>query len=188
MRVLIVVHGFPPDAQGGSEIYAEAHGQALRRQYGDDVLVLTREDDHARPEYAVREEEREGLRVVRINNTFRNARTFEETYSNETIDALSAGIIDQFQPDVAHIHHLTCLSTGIVRQLAARGIPRYLTLHDYWLICHRGQFLDVEYSLCSNAERASTEMCARCLSPAVPAAVGSAGWLQIHRGSPTGIL
>ena len=177
MRVLIVVHGFPPTAQGGSEIYAEAHGLALRRQFGDDVVVLTREHDFARPEYDVREEEHEGLRVVRINNTFRNARSFEETYCNETIDEIAARVIDRFRPDVAHIHHLTCLSTGIVRQLATRGIPRYLTLHDYWLVCHRGQFLDARYSLCENADRTSTEMCAQCLDPAATAAVGSAGRL-----------
>jgi glycosyltransferase involved in cell wall biosynthesis len=175
MRVLIVVHGFPPLAQGGSEIYAKAHGLALRRSFGDEVVVLTREHDPTRPEYAVREEEREGLQIVRINNTFRDNRSFEETYSNETIDRLAAGVIDRFRPDVAHIHHLTCLSTGIVRLLAARGIPRYLTLHDYWLICHRGQFLDVQYSLCDNADCALTEMCAQCLDPAVPAAVGSGG-------------
>jgi len=175
MRVLIVVHGFPPLAQGGSEIYAEAHALALRRYFGDEVGVLTREHDPARPEYGVREEEHEGLRIIRINNTFRNARSFEETYCNKTIDDLAASVIDRFQPDVAHIHHLTCLSTGIVQQLATRGIPRYLTLHDYWLICHRGQFLGVDYSLCENADCAVTEMCAQCLDPAVPAAVGSAG-------------
>lgn len=177
MRVLIVVHGFPPLAQGGSEIYAEAHGLALRRFFGDEVVVLTREHDPARPEYAVREEEREGLHVVRINNTFRDVRSFEEAYCNETIDGLAAGVIDRFRPHVAHIHHLTCLSTGIVGLLAARGIPRYLTLHDYWLICHRGQFLDVQYSLCDNADRRSTEMCERCLDFAAPAAVGPAGRL-----------
>ena len=175
MRVLVVVHGFPPSAQGGSEIYARAHALALHRQLGDDVVVLTRENDPTRPEYDVREEQQEGLRVVRINNTFRNARGFEETYRNEAIDAVSDRLLEQFRPDVAHIHHLTCLSTGIVGQLATRGIPRYLTLHDYWLICHRGQFLDMHYSVCENAECGAVEMCGGCLDPAVPAAAGYAG-------------
>ncbi len=79
MRILVVVHGFPPSAQGGSEIYAHAHARALAA-LGDEVLVLTREQDPARPEYAVREEQRDGLRIVWVNNTFRNTRTFEETY------------------------------------------------------------------------------------------------------------
>lgn len=180
MRVLVVVHGFPPQAQGGSEIYAEAHARALRRLFGDDVLVLTREHDLTRPEYSVREEEAGGLRVVRINNTFKNARTFEDTYRNATIDSLAGGIIDDFAPDAAHIHHLTCLSTGIVGQLARRGIPRFVTLHDYWLVCHRGQFLDVRYQCCENAERSTVRMCATCVDGAVttPAAFAGARLLR----------
>ena len=36
MKVLVVVHGFPPSAQGGAEIYAHAH--ALRcAEAGDEV-------------------------------------------------------------------------------------------------------------------------------------------------------
>src|SRR5262245_42555245 len=64
MRALIVVHGFPPQAQGGSEVYAHAHARTLRRQYGDDVLVLTRENDPAKPEYDVHKEELDGLKVI----------------------------------------------------------------------------------------------------------------------------
>src|SRR6266508_3550560 len=104
MRVLIVVHGFPPQAEGGSEIYVRAHARALARRFGDAVLVLTREQDPERVEYSVRDEERDGLRIVWINNTFRNTRTFEESYRNEDILSIARGIIDEFRPDVAHIH------------------------------------------------------------------------------------
>lgn len=115
MRILVIVHGFPPYALGGTEIYADAHSRALHARYGDEVLVLTREQDPARSEFAVRTGEREGLRIVWLNNTFRQARSFAETYRNDAIDAVASGLIDEFRPDVAHIHHLTCLSTGIVR-------------------------------------------------------------------------
>ena len=129
MRILVVVHGFPPSAQGGGEIYAHVHARTLMT-HGNDVLVLTRELDRNRPEYAVRTDESDGLRIVRINNTFHNTRTFEETYANGAIDAIARRVIDDFGPDAAHIHHLTCLSTGIVDVLAARRIPTILTLHD----------------------------------------------------------
>ena len=170
MRILVVVHGFPPAAQGGSEVYAHAHARTLAA-LGDDVLVLTREQDPSRPEYAVREDQSGGLRVVRVNNTFRNTRTFEETYANGTIDGIASLIIDDFRPDAAHIHHLTCLSTGIVHVLAERRIPAILTLHDYWLMCHRGQLLDGEYRVCDGPD--DTGACASCLGPA-----GRAGSLQ----------
>jgi GT2 family glycosyltransferase/glycosyltransferase involved in cell wall biosynthesis len=99
-----------------------------------------------------------------VNNTFRSTRTFEETYANGTIDAIACRVIDNFKPDAAHIHHLTCLSTGIVDVLAERRIPAILTLHDYWLMCHRGQLLDVDYRVCDGPDVTGT--CARCLGPA----------------------
>ncbi len=160
MRILEVVHGFPPAAQGGSEIYAHAHARALHRQYGDEVVVLTREQNPSRREYSVRTEDRDGIRIIWVNNTFRATRTFEETYRNKTIDAIAAHLIDGFRPDVAHIHHLTCLSTTIVKTLARRGIPSVLTLHDYWLICHRGQLLDVNLEACDGPGELG---CNRCL-------------------------
>src|SRR2546425_8212270 len=106
MRLLVIVHGFPPLHQGGSEIYAHAHARALQRLYGDDILVLTRENDPARPEYALRVEQRDGLRIAWINNTFRDVYAFERTYRNGSIDLIAARVIDEFRPDAAHVHHL----------------------------------------------------------------------------------
>jgi GT2 family glycosyltransferase/glycosyltransferase involved in cell wall biosynthesis len=184
MRILVVVHGFPPDAQGGSEIYAHAHARALRQRFGDDVVVLTADQDAGRPEYDVHDvriEQPDGLRVVRINNTFRNTRTFEETYRNDAIGAIAARVIDDVRPDVAHIHHLTRLSTTIVRSLAERGIPRFVTLHDYWLLCHRGQLLDVDCRLCDGPARKDVSDCGACLGPAAGAgSVEFAGALAVR--------
>ena len=97
MRILIVVHGFPPHAQGGAEIYAEQHALALTRNFGDTVHVLTREQRSDRAEYAVRTEHRDGLAITWINNTFRNVRTYEESYSNPQIAHIAAGLIDEFR-------------------------------------------------------------------------------------------
>jgi GT2 family glycosyltransferase len=170
MRILVVVHGFPPSAQGGSEVYAHAHSKTLSA-LGDEVLVLTREQDPSRPEYDVRPDDGNGLRILRVNNTFRSTRTFEATYANGAIDAIARRVIDDFRPDAAHVHHLTCLSTGIVHLLAERRIPSILTLHDYWLMCHRGQLLDADYRVCDGPD--GTGACATCMGPA-----GSAGPLQ----------
>jgi GT2 family glycosyltransferase/glycosyltransferase involved in cell wall biosynthesis len=166
MRILEIVHGFPPRAQGGAELHAHAHARALRDS-GDEVLVLARDQDPDRAEYDCRTETRDGLRIAWVNNTFRNTRTFEEAYRNEAIGAVATRVIDDFRPDAAHIHHLTGLSTTIVRSLAERLIPSVLTLHDYWLMCHRGQLLDLDCRVCDGP---GPEGCHACL----PAA-GSAG-------------
>ena len=42
-----------------------------------------------------------------------------------------------------HIGHLNHLSTSLVFEAAQRAIPLVFTLHDYWLMCPRGQFIQV---------------------------------------------
>lgn len=163
MRVLVVVHGFPPLAQGGTETYSHSLACRLRDRHGDEVAVLTREQVAGAAEYRVRDERREGLHIRWINNTFRNTSSFVDTYDNGAITALAADFIDEFRPDVAHIHHLTCLSTGIVFELADRGIPSVLTLHDYWLLCHRGQLLDMNLQRCNGPLE---DGCAYCVGAA----------------------
>src|SRR6187397_1503611 len=172
MRILIVAHGFPPFAAGGAEIYAHAEATALARG-GDDVFVIAREADASRPEYSVRREQQGGVDVAWINNTWAAVSSFEASYRNDRIDAVAARLIEMFAPDVAHVHHLTCLSTLIVETLRARGVPVFITLHDYWLLCHRGQLLEVTLRVCLGPE---PDGCGACLGGAatVPAAAYAA--------------
>jgi GT2 family glycosyltransferase/glycosyltransferase involved in cell wall biosynthesis len=171
VRVLVVAHGFPPFAQGGSEHYAHQIATALHARCGDEVAVLTREQDPSRPDYDVRVETQDGLHVTWVNNMFRAVRTFEESYRNPAIAAIAARVVDEWQPDVVHMHHLTCLSTDIVEVLAARGIPMVYTLHDYWLLCHRGQRLDTSYDVCDGPDPIE---CTRCVGAVADAPVPGA--------------
>jgi GT2 family glycosyltransferase/glycosyltransferase involved in cell wall biosynthesis len=173
MRILLVAHTFPPASETGSEIYARDLAAVLQRRHGDRVLVLAREADGARGEYAVRTERQDGLTVVWINNTFADVRSFEDGYRNERLAAVASAAIDDFAPDVAHVHHLTCLSTEIPRALSARGIPVVLTLHDYWLMCHRGQLLDRDGCVCDGP---GADGCGRCVGPEAGVAAGA--WVR----------
>ncbi len=185
MRILVVVHGFPPAVQGGSEIYAHALAMAMRRQFHDEILVLTRVNDPSRPEYDVTVERRGGLEVVRINNTFRLTRSVEDSYRHKAIADRLEPFIASFKPDVAHIHHLTCLSTDLVGQLGRRGVPAVMTLHDYWLMCHRGQLLDVNLQLCDGPDKNG---CGACLGPAAQVhpviAAAAPAWRAVERHAP----
>ena len=149
MRVLLVVHGFPPAATGGTEIYTQQFAQALSELPGLETFVLTRDSDNSRPEYSVRREATAaGVTVHRINNTFQACTSFEDSYANPALATVAARIIDEIDPDVIHIQHLTCLSTGIVEHASATGRPVAMTLNDYWLICHRGQLLRPDDTRC----------------------------------------
>ena len=149
MRILIVVHGFPPLSSGGTEVYADLQARCLAAA-GDEVHVFTREANPARAEYAVRDERRDGVRIRWVNRTFRDTGHFAESYDNPGVAAALAEWLDREPCDVAHIHHLTCLSTAIVRELKSRHVPVVLTLHDYWMLCHRGQLLDLHLRRCED--------------------------------------
>lgn len=178
MRVLVIVHGWPPNAQGGAELYARAHAMTLAQRSGDEVLVVTREADASRPEYAVRWKTDEAVRVAWVNNSFGAVRSFEDSYRNPAVARVVAGIVDQFRPDVAHVHHLTCLSTLAIHEIKQRAVPIVFTLHDYWLICHRGQLFDTAMRRCDGP---SPSGCGSCLGRAAahgPAAFAVAGALR----------
>src|SRR5439155_24766188 len=122
--------------------------QALARQPGVDVAVMAREGDPLRAELAVRTERRRAVDVHFINNTFQVCESFEDSYRNPALQEVASALIDEIAPDVAHIHHLTGLSTGLVDEFRRRAIPVVMTLNDYWLICHRGQLLDRDGRRC----------------------------------------
>jgi len=163
MRILQVVHGFPPAASAGTEVYVHNLAHALAERPGDEVRVFTRDADPHRPELGVRERTEGLVRVTTVNNTFQSCVTFEDSYANPGIERIAAAFLDEWRPDVVHIQHLTCLSTGIPRQAAERSIPVVMTLNDYWLICHRGQLVDVAGVRCAGPFDGG---CSGCIEPA----------------------
>jgi GT2 family glycosyltransferase/glycosyltransferase involved in cell wall biosynthesis len=170
MRILLVAHGFPPGAMGGTEIYTHDLARALAARTGDEVGVFAREADAARADFDVRSDQRAAIGVTFVNNLFRTCRSFEETYRSPAIRRIGAAVLDEFRPDVVHVQHFTCLSTELVYEFAARRIPTIVTLNDYWLICHRGQLIDLDYQPCDGPYPAG---CPRCIgAPGVAGAVG----------------
>jgi glycosyltransferase involved in cell wall biosynthesis len=157
MKIAHVIHGFPPDSTAGSEVYTWK--LALEQDRRNEVAVFSRTGDEKRKEYDVTRERCEGLDVWRINNTLKKCNSFEETYTNPPVLEIFKKFLDETQPDIVHIGHLTLLSTLIVDELKARGVPTIMTLHDYWLICPRGQLIRPDLALCPDPAEAP---CGKC--------------------------
>ena len=90
MRILLVVHGFPPAASSGTEVYVRDLAAALAASGGDDVMVLTRENDLHRPELSVRTWADGPVRVTTVNNTFQSCVSFEASYANPAIERIAS--------------------------------------------------------------------------------------------------
>lgn len=143
---------------GGTEIYSYQLSKELLKK--NKVFVFFRTNDPTKREYSLIYNNYEGLETCAINHTFRLCRTFKDTYSHEAIDREFGKYLDKVQPDVVHIHHLLFLSHGLVNEIKQRKIPIVYTLHDYWLMCYRGQLLKKDFSICNGH---SAMDCADCL-------------------------
>ena len=163
MRIAHVIHTFPPFSRAGSENYTEA--LATRQGVQHEVAVFHRIGDPERPEYEVTEDRVGELAVTRVNRTFRDVTSFEDTYACAGVEAAFDAFLERFAPDVVHFHHTTCLSLGCVDVAKDRGIAVVYTLHDFWLICQRGQLLRRDLSLCRSHDPAD---CVRCLAYHLP--------------------
>ncbi|MBL7130475.1 MAG: glycosyltransferase family 4 protein [Candidatus Omnitrophica bacterium] len=158
MRILQVVHGFPPHNMAGAEIYTYNLSKELSKR--NEVFVFYRISDLKKREYELDSNNSNGLEIFTLNNTFRFCDSFEKFYKNDDITKQFADILDRMKPDIVHIQHLIFLSTTIINEVKRRKIPIVFTLHDYWLICPQWHFLREDFTICDNN---NVSQCIDCL-------------------------
>jgi len=166
MRILQVVHGFPPREAAGAELVTFYLSQALRER-GNQVTVLTRIEDPEAAEFSFREEQVDGLGLVQIvNNHIQTATALRFSYDNSFCDAAFLRLLDRFHPDIVHFQHLAHLSVSLIPLAASLGYPTVLSLHDFFFPCHRIHLIDAQTRLCAGPERG--ERCLPCLEGFAP--------------------
>jgi glycosyltransferase involved in cell wall biosynthesis len=162
MKILKVIHGYPHRYSAGSEVYSQTLCHELVNQ-GCEVVVLTRQENAYKQEYSV-EWERDPA-CPEIHLCLINMAHGKDGYRHSAIDRTFGDILDQYQPDVIHVGHLNHLSTSMIFEAHRRNFPIVFTLHDFWLMCPRGQFLqginskgENLYPICESQEN---EKCAK---------------------------
>lgn len=147
MKILQIVHSFPPYDVGGAEIYAYNLCQELAKRH--DVSVFHRINDLNMQEYALNHNMLDNLEIFAINNNFRLYDSFEMTYKNNAIAQKFNLVLDRVKPDIVHIQHLLFLGGKIIEEIEKRRIPIIFTLHDYWLVCPQGQLFKNNNDVCN---------------------------------------
>ncbi len=142
MRILLVVHQFPPAHTAGTEVYTLGLARALAGRH--DVFVY-----HAGV-WATEEVATEGFRVRRVHlpSSANPYAQFKATYRNPAVEADFAAFLDRVQPDLVHVQHVQNLSAEIIPIVKQRGLPVVLTLHDYWFLCANGQLVRPTAQVC----------------------------------------
>ncbi len=144
MKVLVVNHGYPLKFNAGSEIYTQnlVHGLISKKI---NVQVFSRDENPFLSDYDVTTEYRFSPDNIKYKLSLVNVPRQKDRYQSDGVDVALEKIINEFRPDIVHLNHLNHLSLGIVDIIFKYNIPIIFTLHDFWLACPRGQFLQINY-------------------------------------------
>lgn len=148
LKVLFVVHGFPPETMAGTEVLTLSLAKGLQAA-GHEVVVFHRVADPTLENYALRDGEYDGLRVIQIANhlVFRN---IEETYRNRPIEERFREVLARERPDVVHFEHMIHLSATLAGICREQGIGSVVTLNDFWFRCPKVQLIRPDQQVCSS--------------------------------------
>jgi glycosyltransferase involved in cell wall biosynthesis len=142
MKVMQVIHGYPPEYNAGSENYTKTITEELLRQ-GHSLFVFSREENPFLPEYNLRKEIENKGKLTKY--TINLART-KDRFINMEVNLKFIKVLESVQPDIVHFQHLNHLSLSLPLEVGKMNIPSIYTLHDFWLMCPRGQFLQTNLS------------------------------------------
>jgi glycosyltransferase involved in cell wall biosynthesis len=128
VRILYVVHGFPPDEQAGTELQTETVARRME-ELGHETFVFA-----ASRRLSPGETQPLGGRAGR--------RIGVPVGPDYALDVVNAEFrreleryLDEVRPDVLHIQHLLFLSADVIEAAKARRIPVVVGLHDFWFQC-----------------------------------------------------
>ena len=158
MRILQIIHGYPPYYMAGSEVYTYNLSKELAKR-GHEVYVFSRIENPFLPLYSLKKDYIDGVSVLRVNKG--RDYSLKQKYIDEEVDEIFSEYMDEVKPDVVHVQHLSHLSTNIINIAKEKyKVPVIFTAHDFWMFCIRGQLIMPDYKLCYGPE---LEKCVKCL-------------------------
>jgi glycosyltransferase involved in cell wall biosynthesis len=141
MRVLHIVHQYPPEFIGGTELYTQTVARSLVAR-GHTVSIFSPARQVSDPVHPPIMTTEDGVRVHRIPLGLRSANAvFFDTFRQPILATAFAAVLRQEQPDLVHVQHLMGLPAHLIDQITTAGIPFVVTLHDYWYVCANAQLL-----------------------------------------------
>ncbi len=147
MKILQVSHGFPPKENAGVELYTFYLSKALAG-LNNEVSIFCREESPNKDEFSSSEEIYEGFKVTRVVNNLTMISDPKIYYDNHYFDESFKKILKREKPDLVHFQHFIALSAHLLRLAKEEGLPVVLTLHDFFILCHRIHLLKEDNTLC----------------------------------------
>jgi glycosyltransferase involved in cell wall biosynthesis len=155
VKILFIVHGYPPHEIGGVEIYTRDIARTLAAAGHEVEILAPRQVGKAEPPGTVeRAADDAGVRVTLVAANRRRPGATDRAL----LGALAA-LLERFRPEVAHLQHLYRFPLAAFDAIAARGVAIVAHLHDYWWMCPRVKLVDRESRVCAGPGGLKCTLC-----------------------------
>jgi glycosyltransferase involved in cell wall biosynthesis len=146
IKILQVIHQYPPYSSQGSEVYCQQLCQLLSSK-GDQVGVFHL--SNIQPRYPKRLDRRivNGIRLYHCIDAGEYSRLANR--SNSFLIKSFTRVLNEFAPDVVHFHNYLSLGDNLVGLAKDHHCAVIYTLHDYGLLCPNQHLLMEGDILCS---------------------------------------
>jgi len=159
MKVLYIVHSFPPFNWRGTEIYAMELARSMTEHH--DCFLFHLVDDPAAAKVTTEEDVYQGIKVFRARLKLR-PETPETYFFHPELETAFSEILSQVRPHTVHfIYFAGGLPLSLPLQAADTGACLFITVTDFSGICPRGQLVDRDGGLCKGPRQGLR--CAWCL-------------------------
>lgn len=179
MRVALLVHGWPPEQVGGTELSTRRLARELVAR-GHDVLVIAGTLQFSHPPAVRRQREIEPstgraflvAHVERSDPYFDHWQKHRAPRSGRAVEEL----LREHGAEVLHVHHWVRSTSDVVRRAARAGIPTLVSLHDHATTCLLGwRVHPTERKACTRPfDALGCATCAANVPPRTP-------WLDAHQ-------
>ena len=164
LRISLLVHGYPPFEQAGTEQHTAMLATELEQQgHIVQIICATRSPTHQHAEKISFGHHRHRI----VNNI--PSRPLSEKECDPIIRDLIQELWQSFSPDIIHIQHLMFLSTDL-----SFPVPTFLTLHDAWMWCASGgqerelHLPKNQNTICSGPQNHKCAQCSSKWAPQLP--------------------
>ncbi len=167
MRLMQVNWGWPPRQSGGPIGYvADLSKELVHRGHEVSVFCAGDYDFKGACRLSLREENRIKLgSLVNSPNLIASCGSPIEECRHPLIEDMFVRFLELNRPQVIHFHSLIGLCGSLPGIAKSLGIPTVVSLHNYWFICPRSDFLrPPDWTLCPGPD--AEDRCALCISPA----------------------
>lgn len=156
MRILQVIHQYPPFSSQGSEVYCQQLSHCLVES-GDAVGVFHISNTSPRRPHRLVEGDAEGIRTFHCITTGDYARLAD--WPNDRLRRCFQQVLKDVNPQVVHFHNYLSLGDDLVTLARASGAAVVYTLHDFGLICPNNLLRQSDGSLCAKQNPDFFEAC-----------------------------